>query len=140
MTDSGSLDGVAYFADENVLGLAKLMTRGGRTDVVHPGHPSMPEVPLGTPDSAWMKRVSELDLMVISRDRRFRTRPAELAIYRELGIRSVWLGAKRDLGPADQLAMFLEHEERLGREVRKRGPGPWALAMSPSGIRPIRLS
>ena len=41
---------VAYFADENALGFAKLLIRGGRTDVVHPGHASIPEIPLGTID------------------------------------------------------------------------------------------
>ena len=57
----------------------------------------------------------------------------------ELGIRSVWLGAKQDLGPRDQLEMFLKNERRLQREIIKRGDGPWALSMSPSGIRPLNL-
>lgn len=129
----------AFFADENALGLGKLLVRSGRTDVVHPGHLALPEVPLGTPDLDWMPVVAGLDLVVLTRDRRIRTRPAELRSYRELGLRSVWLGAKRDLAPTDQLALFLTHEDRLNREMLKRGPGPWALALSPSGLRPLRL-
>ena len=35
--------------------------------------------------------------------------------------------------------MFLEHEARRQREILKRGAGPWALAMSPSGVRPLTL-
>lgn len=128
-----------YFADENSLGLGKLLIRRGRTDVAHPGHPDLPEVPLGTPDLDWMPVVARRDLVVLTRDRRIRTRPAELGAYRALGIRSVWIGAKRDLSPADQVALFLEHEERLRREIVKRGPGPWALAMSASGVRPIAV-
>lgn len=46
-----------YFADENALGLAKLLRRSGRQDVLYPGHESLPEVPLGTPDLGWMKVV-----------------------------------------------------------------------------------
>jgi len=48
-------DHVRYFADENVMGLAKLLIRDhGRDDVVYPGHQLLPEVPRGTPDLAWM--------------------------------------------------------------------------------------
>ena len=63
----------------------------------------------------------------------------ELRAYWEFGIRSVWIGAKQDLGPRDQLTLFLAHEDRLQREIVKRGAGPWALAMSPSGVRPLHL-
>lgn len=86
-----------------------------------------------------MRVIASRDLIVLPRDRRIRSRPAELAAYQEFGIRSVWLGAKRDLRPQEQADMFLTHEERLIREAIKRGPGPWALAMSPSGVRPIRM-
>jgi len=128
-----------YFTDENTLGLGKLLRRSGRTDVLYPGHDDLPEVPPGTPDLDWMPVLARLDLVVVTRDRRIRTRPAELRAYWELGIRSVWIGAKQDLGPRDQLDVFLKHEVRLQREVLKRGAGPWALAMTPSGVRPLAL-
>jgi len=135
----GSGLGPVYFTDENTLGLGKLLRRGGRDDVLYPGHEDLPEVPLGTADLDWMPVTARRGLVVLTRDRRIRTRPAELRAYRELGIRSVWLGAKQDLGPHDQLAQFLQHEARLQREIIKRGAGPWALALSASGLRPINL-
>jgi hypothetical protein len=120
--------GARYFADENALGLAKVLIRVGRTDIVHPGHPTLPDVPLGTLDLDWMREIANRDLIVLSRDRRIRSRPAELAAYREFGIRSVWLGAKRDLRPQEQADMFLAHEES-GYFVRRssvgRVPGHW---------------
>ncbi len=125
--------------DENTLGLGKLLRRAGRDDVVYPGHEDLREVPLGTPDLEWMPVIARLDLIVVTRDRRIRTRPAELRAYWEFGIRSVWLGAKQDMGPATQVELFLQHEERLRREIVKRGTGPWALAMSSSGVRPVNL-
>ena len=134
-----SVPGPVYFTDENTLGLGKLLRRSGRQDVVYPGHEGLPEVPIGTPDLKWMPVIAQRDLVVVTRDRRIRTRPAEFRAYSELGIRSVWIGAKQDLGPHDQVALFLEHEARLQREIIKRGPGPWALALSPSGLRPLRL-
>lgn len=131
--------GPVYFTDENTLGLGKLLRRGGRDDVFYPGHESLPGVPLGTPDLDWMPVVAERGLIVVTRDKHIRTRPAELKVYREHGIRSVWIGAKQDLGPRDQLDLFIRLESRLQREIIKRGAGPWALAMSPSGVRPLRL-
>ncbi|MFK3834531.1 hypothetical protein [Microbacterium sp. NPDC087868] len=128
-----------YFADENALGMAKILIRQGRDDIVHPGHPSLPSIPLGTTDLDWMPQVGAAGYIVVSRDRRIRTRPAELASYVSYGIRSVWIGAKQDLRPLDQADLFLRHEERLRREIIKRGPGPWALALNVSGLRPIQL-
>lgn len=128
-----------YFTDENTLGMGKLLRRAGREDVLYPGHESLPEVPLGTLDLDWMPIIGDRGLVVITRDRRIRTRPAELQAYYEHGIRSVWIGAKRDLGPREQMELFLQHEERLKREIIKRGSGPWALAMGPSGLRPLSL-
>lgn len=128
-----------YFTDENTLGLGKLLRRSGRDDVLYPGHEALQDVPLGTLDLDWMPIVAERGLIVVTRDRRIRTRPAELRAYLEHGIRSVWIGAKQDMGPQDQFELFIQHEHRLQREITKRGPGPWALAMSPSGVRPLKL-
>lgn len=128
-----------YFTDENTLGLGKLLRRSGRDDILYPGHEDLPDLPLGTLDVDWIPIVAARELIVITRDRRIRTRPAELQAYLEHGIRSVWIGAKQDMGPRDQAELFINHEQRLQREITKRGPGPWALAMSPSGIRPLKL-
>jgi hypothetical protein len=128
-----------YFADENALGLGKLLRRGGREDVLYPGHEDLPEVPLGTQDLDWMKVIARRNLIVLTRDRRIRSRPAELRQYTELGIRSVWIGAKQDLSAQAMVELFLKHESRLQREATKRGPGPWALAMSTSGVRPLNV-
>lgn len=128
-----------YFTDENALGLGKLLSRKGREDVLYPGHERLPEVPLGSTDLEWMPVVGARGLVVLTRDRRIRTRPAELIAYREHGIRSVWIGAKQDLSPQDQLELFERHEVRLQREIIKLGGGPWALALSASGLRPLHL-
>lgn len=128
-----------YFADENALGLGKLLLRAGRDDIVFPGHRNLPDVPLGTPDLDWMPIVAARRFIVLTRDKRIRTRPAELAAYREYGIRAVWIGGKRDLGPWDRLELFTKHESRLEREVVKLGSGPWALILTSSGLRQVKL-
>lgn len=128
-----------FFADENLIGLGKLLCADGRDDVIYPGHPRARGVLLGMLDTEWMPLAGRHGWIVLSRDRRTRTRPAELELYYEHGLRSVWLGAKRDLGPPDQYELFRNHEVRLGREITKRGRGPWALSMTPTGIKPVNL-
>lgn len=133
------LSGVSFFADENCLGMARRLAGDGRSDIVHPGHPLLPDVPLGCPDLEWMAVVARHGLVVLTRDKRIRTRPAELMEYRSQGLRVVFLSGKTDRSPGDQAALFLRHESRLRREMVKRGPGPWALTMSERDLRPIDL-
>ncbi len=125
---------VRYFVDENLLGFYKLLSRSGRTDAVAPGDARIASVPLGTPDLDWMPVVAAADLIVLSRDRRIRTRPAELAVFRTFGIRSVWLGGKRDLRPQDQLELFLRREAQVQRFAVTLGAGPWMLSVTDSGV------
>ena len=70
-----------YFTDENTLGLGKLLRQHGREDVRYPGHEDLPEVPRGTDDQDWLAVVGALGLIVLTRDRRIRSRPAELRAY-----------------------------------------------------------
>jgi hypothetical protein len=128
-----------YFTDENALGLGKLLHLDGREDVLFPGHASLPEVPLGTPDLEWMPSVARRGLIVMTRERRIRTRPIELAAYRRHGIRSIRIGSKRDQSPAEQREMFMRHEHRIIEEISRLGDGPWALVLTASGVREITL-
>jgi len=79
------------------MGLAKFLIRDhDRDDVVYPGHPLLPEVPRGTQDLDWMPIVAQMGWIALTRDRRIRSRPAELVVYREQGLCSVWIGGKHD--------------------------------------------
>jgi PIN like domain len=130
---------VRYFADENALGFARVLLQS-RDDIVHPGHPLLPELPRGTPDLEWLRVVGHLDLIVVTRERRIRTRPAELEAYRRFGVRSVRIGGKRDMRPTELAELFTRLEPRLIRLATKLGPGPWAVAMRASGVRELPLS
>ena len=122
------------------MGLAKLLIRDhARNDVVYPGHPLLPEVPRGSQDLDWMPFVGRMQWIALTRDRRIRSRPAELSTYREHGLCSVWIGGKQDHTPAELAAMFMRYETRLLRAATKLGAGPWVLTMTPSGVRELRL-
>ena len=130
-------DRPAFFMDENLLGMGKLLVRSGRRDILYPGHAGLPEIPLGTPDLDWMPTVATRGLVVMTRERRIRTRPVELSAYRAHGIRSVRIGSKRDLSPRDQVEMFITHEAELHDEILARGVGPWALLLTRAGVREL---
>jgi hypothetical protein len=65
-----------FFVDESALGLGKTLAIA-RRDVIHAGHPLIPEVPL---DPYWIPAVGGRGLAVIAREKRVRTKPAELAL------------------------------------------------------------
>jgi hypothetical protein len=137
MTPSTDLRTISSFVDESMLGAAKILSRT-RDDLVYPGHPLVPHLPLGIPDTTWIPIVGGSGWVAFVRDRRIRTRSAEVAALREAGLRAVWFGGKKDMGPAEQADLFERHLPRLERELVKRGSGPWGLVLSRAGLAPVR--
>jgi hypothetical protein len=135
---TNDLGDVRWYADESVLGLGKLLERE-RHDVVYPGHRLVPSLPTGTLDIDWMPRVAVSGWVALLRDRRIRTRPAELKIFHEAGLRAVWFGGRKDLRPVEQLELLSRHWARLEREVIRLGAGPWALALTGGGLAELRM-
>jgi hypothetical protein len=129
---------VRWYADESVLGFGKLLARE-RDDVVYPGHPSVPQILPGALDTEWMPLVAHERWVVFHRDRRIRTRPQELEIFRAEGLKAVWFAVRKDLAPRDQLALAQKHWDRLEREVIRLGSGPWAMNLLGSGLAEVRL-
>ena len=128
---------ITYFADENALGMARVLEGRGRTDLVYPGHPWLPEVRLGAPDEEWLAVVGRANLIVVTRDRRIRTRPGERAAYREHGVRLVLLGGRRDLASTALADLLEAHEVGLRRMAVRLGAGPWTVRITDSGVRPF---
>ncbi len=127
-----------WFVDETSLGLGKTLSIA-RRDVVHPGHARLLSVPTGTLDTVWMPIVSAMDLVVISRDRRIRTKPAELAAFRSAGLRVFWIAGKRDLNNWENLKLVVKWWDRMEDVVRDRGPGPWFQVIHDTTIRELAV-
>jgi len=122
-----------WFVDESALGLGKLLARL-RDDVVYTGHPGMLEIPLGTADVTWMPLVAERDWVAIRRDRRIHTRPSEVRVFAEVGLRTVWLGGKKDMSSAQQLDLVTRHWQALERRREELGQGPWSITLLGGGL------
>lgn len=122
-----------FFADESVLGLGLALARL-RPDTVHPGHPLIPEVPLGATDEEWVPAVAARGLIAIGRDKRMRTRPGERQAILAAGLRYVWIGGKRDETSWQwmrRLARYWDDIERLADDL---GAGPWFLTVNQAGV------
>lgn len=127
-----------FFADESVLGLGKALTIA-RRDVIHTGHPLIPEVPYGTLDPDWIPAVATRGLIVIARDRRIRTKPAELALLNEHGLRVFWIAGKKDLATWDYLVRVVKRWDEIEEKIAANGPGPWFVAIQETRLSDITL-
>ena len=127
-----------FFADESVLGLGKTLTIA-RRDVIHTGHPLIPEAPYGALDSDWIPAVAAHGLVVIARDRRIRTKPGELALLNEHRLRVFWIAGKKDLATWDYLVRVVNRWDDIEEKIATNGPGPWFVAIQERRLSDISL-
>lgn len=126
--------GPRFFFDEDTLGVGKAMALL-RDDVIHTGHSAiLPEVPLGTVDTIWIPEVARRELVVITRDKRIRTRPGERELFREVGLRAFWIGSRNDLSNWDLLVRLARRWDDIEEMVEVRGPGPWFGIITETGL------
>jgi hypothetical protein len=125
---------VKYFIDENLLAVGRALA-AVRDDVVHPGHANLPEVPTGTKDEDWLPIIGDRnrDLILITRDRRIRTKRAEIAAFRHHGVRAFFLTGKHDLTAWGKLSLLVRQWDKIERVAIKNGAGPWAMGVNLTG-------
>jgi PIN like domain len=122
-----------FFVDESALGLGKALAVA-RTDVIHAGHPLIPEVPVGSLDPDWIPAVAARNLAVIARDRRIRTKPGELRLLRDHQLRVFWIAGKRDLTTWGYLVRLVRRWDDVEQALLDRGSGPWFVAINEGGV------
>lgn len=126
-----------FFADETDLALGKALAIA-RPDVVHPGHPRLPEVPLGTSDEAWLPVVGPKGLVVITRDAKIRRKPIEKAAWCEHGVRGFALTGKTSQNTWDSLRIVAYRWDDIEVVMLERPTGPWMYSVT-GGMREIDL-
>lgn len=132
-------DRLRFYVDESALGLGKTLA-AAREDVIHAGHPLIPECPLGTVDPEWIRAVAARDLGVIGRDKRIRTRPAEVQQLVAAGLRVVFrIGGKRDTTTWGWLIWMVRHWDEMEHIIRTRGSGPWFYVINEPNIVELEL-
>jgi hypothetical protein len=119
-----NLERLRFYVDESALGLGKTLA-AARDDVIHAGHPLIPECPLGTLDPDWIRAVAARDLVVIGRDKHIRTRPAEVQQLLAAGLRVFRIGGKKDATTWGWLTWLVHQWDEVEDIIRTRGLGPW---------------
>lgn len=128
-----------FYFDESLLGVGKAIAIA-RRDSIHVGHPMIAtEFPLGTVDTDWIPRAAANDWVVLLRDRRIRTKPAELLVFREHSMRAFWVAGKKDLSIWGTLVRLVNRWPDIERIVARRGPGPWFMAINDADITELLL-
>jgi hypothetical protein len=130
---------IRFYADESFLGTGKALTIA-RDDVVHVGHPLvLPQLPMGVLDPDWMPEVAKRGWIVLARDRRIRTKPAELAAFKAHGLRVFWIAGKKDLTNWGNLVRMVRRWDEMESIIASRGAGPWFMAINEGNITEIGL-
>lgn len=127
-----------FYADESILGVGKALSIA-RRDLVHPGHALVPALPLGILDPEWIPVVGQMDLVVIARDRRIRTKPGELQLLHQHRLRVFWIAGKRDLSTWDNLKLLVNRWDDLEATMQDRPTGPWFFGITQAGVSEIAL-
>ena len=110
-----------------------------RKDVLHPGHGRLSEVPLGTPDAQWLPIVGGLGLVVITRDKKIRSRPVEARLVLAAGVRGFVLTSAGDLSSWETLSLLVRQWGALERYLAERPSGPWLAGVTNHGVRPLHI-
>jgi PIN like domain len=112
-------EAVRFYVDESALGIGKTLT-AARKDVIHVGHPLIPECPLGALDEDWMPAVAARGLVAIGRDKHIRTRPHERAAIRDTGLRVFRIGGRKDQSTWEWLGRFVRYWGRMEQIMADR--------------------
>lgn len=132
-------DNLRFFADESALGVGKALAIL-RDDVIHTGHGLIPEVPLGTTDPVWMPIVARRRLVVICRDAKIRTKPAERALLYSEGLRVFWIAGDKDLSNWDNFLRLMRRWNDMEQVMNDRPDGPWFYAVNETGLGELHVS
>lgn len=123
--------GPRYFIDENLLGIGRLLAQV-REDILFPGHPELPEVPLRTPDLEWLPFVGNLGWPVIMRDKRIRTRRPERQALLDNGVKAFCLTTAGNYRSWDLLRLILRHWDAIDEAAAE--PGPFIYGVTTVGL------
>jgi hypothetical protein len=123
-----------FFVDENDLALGRSLAEE-HGDVVYPGHAELSEVPRGALDDEWLPVIGINRLVVITRDRKIRYRPAEKRAWVEHRVRGFVLTGKRSQTTADSRAILDRQWSTIESLVDGEPDGPWMRSVTEQGVR-----
>ena len=123
-----------FFVDENVIALGQALA-AARSDVLHPGHKQLPEVPRGALDPDWIPIVARRDMVVLTRDKGIRYKAGERELFMESGLRVVALTGTKNMSTWQMLELVVRQWTKLEKCLKQHGAGPWWASWTASGVK-----
>jgi hypothetical protein len=136
-----ALGDVKYVVDENLLSLGNGMVAVRRDTARFSRAPLDQLLPRGITDPEWIPIVGDRGWVIITNDKRLRTRPteAELAIAHKLKV--VHLRGSIGSRPAwDQLVRVATRWTSIHSQVESRPEGPWWLSVQSSKVTVMKFA
>lgn len=129
-------DAVRLVVDENLLGLGLALQRL-RSDVLVFGRGEVADLlPESMGDSEWIPVVADKGWVVVTNDRRIRTRPVEAALAIEHGLQVVHMhGHAGQQRLWDQAVRFFGRWEAIERELVQQPHGPLWVSVQAGCVR-----
>lgn len=129
-------DVLRFYVDEDTLPLGKALA-AVRDDVVHPGHRRC-GVAIGAKDPDWLPEIGAAGLLLISRDKRIRGRPALRIAMIQHGVRAVFLTKSGNMNRWEQLQLVVRSWDQI--EALTQVDGPFAFSLTARGVsrQPLR--
>jgi hypothetical protein len=121
-----------WFFDENSLGVAQAL-QYVRGDVTWPGGPGG-LVGKGAADTVWLPAVGKAGLVVLTRDKKIRSRTIERQALLDHGVRACFLTSGAHLNLFGQLQLWLRFWDDIEQLVDEQ-PGPWLASVTKQGVK-----
>jgi PIN like domain len=86
-----------------------------------------------------MPAVATAGLVAIGRDKKIRTKPAEVATLRSSGLRLFYLTGPKDMQSWDYVNVLVRRWDDMEQMVEQRGPGPWFMSVTATGVRELKV-
>jgi predicted nuclease of predicted toxin-antitoxin system len=123
---------VTFYIDASIQVAVAAAISQFRTDVLYAGGPGAPA--FATRDTEWLALAGRNDWVVLTRDKRIRTRPAERDMYLSVGVRTFCFTHAGNYTSWEVLELVVSSWRRI-EEAADATAGPYIYSVTKAGLR-----
>jgi len=105
-----------------------------RRDVLYPGALGCPVMSTLVPDEEWLRIAGEQDWVVVTKDRKIRSRPGERKALVDARVRCFCATAAGNYTQWELLKLFVAQWDNM-EQIALHVPGPYIYAVTRTGVR-----
>lgn len=136
---AATIDRVRFVVDENLLRLGRAITALRRDVACFGQDPVADLLPAGMLDDAWIPVVGERGWVVITNDKRLRTRPAQAELAIQHGLKVIHLYNSGHLTAWDQAVQLLARWQSIEEKTAVDRSGPYWLSVRKTRVRNLNF-